>query len=63
MKKEITVTFDSTFEMSLENGWVTFANGISGNVLSLPIEVFYQMWNSDELINHMEQYHQDRKDK
>lgn len=63
MRKEVTIKLDSGFEVDLEKDWVTFGNLHHSSYTAIPIEVFYQMWNSDELINFMEQYHQDRKSK
>lgn len=61
MKKEVIVNIDNKYKMYLEDDWVTFESNMMGDHVALPIEVFYQMWNGDELMAHMEAYHQKRK--
>lgn len=60
LTKEIIVIINNEYKMCLEDDWVSFSknNGLS---VFIPIEVFYQMWNGDELVAHMEAYHQKRK--
>jgi hypothetical protein len=60
MEKEVTVKI-GYYDMNLEDRFVTFGNGITNNCVSIPIEEFYHMWNSNELINFMEEYHEKRK--
>lgn len=63
MNKKTTVTISaeySDYTITMESNGIDFDNKY--NKVWFPIEVFYQMWNSDELINFMEQYHKDRED-
>ena len=63
MTKEVIVNIDNMYKMYLEDDWITFSkdNGLTADYTAIPIEVFYQMWNGDELMWHMEAYHQKRK--
>jgi hypothetical protein len=62
MKKEVKITIDQKYCLYLEQDYITFLNNCGNRTANaFPIEVFYQMWNSDELISHMEQYHKNRK--
>lgn len=63
MTKKTTVTINSVYNdytITMEPNGIDFDNKYTK--VWFPIEVFYQMWNSDELINFMEQYHKDRED-
>lgn len=62
MEKEVTIKFGPNHSLFFNKEGVQFFAGMTGQKTWLPIEVFYQMWNSDELINFMEQYHKDRED-
>ena len=61
MKKEVIVKIDNKYKMYLEDDWITFSCDMGSYHVALPIEVFYQMWSGDELMAHMEAYHQKRK--
>ena len=59
MKKEVTIIFNNVYRIFLEEDWVSFKT--DHGACGMPLEVFYQMWQSDELIYFMEAYHQKRK--
>ena len=61
MNKIVTLTLDDRYTVDLCKDDVSFSS-VSSGTLDLPIEVFYQMWNSAEMIEHMEEYHRRRSE-
>lgn len=61
MAKEVSVKIDNRYVVILEDKWVSFSDTLHEDCVSLPIEVFYQMWDSSEMCNHMEVYHLTRE--
>lgn len=68
MNKVVTVDYeldyDDLAQVTFREDCVRFTTMVDNVAVSvsLPIEVFYQMWNSDEMMNHMEAYHKRRQE-
>ena len=66
MKKTVTLdlelAYDDICQVSFTEDSVKFTTFVDhkSSSVTLPIEVFYQMWNSEEMINDMEDYHKRR---
>ena len=67
MSKTVTLDYeldyDDICQVSFKNDSVKFSTMVDGGIryVTLPIEVFYQMYQSDEMISHIEAYHERRK--
>lgn len=57
MSKEVSVKIDNRYVITFEDKWVVFLDDTLGHCVSIPIEVFYQMWDSPEMCIHMENYY------
>jgi hypothetical protein len=66
MRKVVKLILDNIYTVVFQKDGVSFNIEGIGNVqsvaLEIPIEVFYQMYNSPEMIEHMEEYHRRRSD-
>jgi len=60
MNRQVSLTLN-TYEVRFQEDNVSFYDGNTKDFIYLPIEVFYQMWNSEEMSNHMEDYHKRRQ--
>ena len=67
MKKTVTLdlelAYDDICQVSFTEDSVKFTTFVdhTSSSATLPIDVFYYMWNSDEMMSHMEAYHERRK--
>ena len=61
MKKAVSVELDNKYSFTLLEDSVTFFDHILCKSATLPIEYYYQMWNSEEMSYHMEDYHKRRQ--